>query len=72
MSDISIPPEAVEAAARAIYAVYSGDAAPVDRPSVQAATAAIAAALGAWQGVQRRFHIEQAIILPLPQKKEEG
>ena len=29
---------------------------------------ALAAALSAWPGMQRRFHIEQALVLPLTQQ----
>ena len=62
--DIHIPPEAVKAALRA----YEMSMRNLDHKPL---TAAIRAALENWPGMQRRIHIEQAIILPLPENKDD-
>jgi hypothetical protein len=69
MKENQIPLEVVEAAVNAYAgAIWDADAKPIDYQ--HAMTVAIAAALVAWPGMQRRFHIEQALILPLPQEKQ--
>jgi len=87
--DIHIPPEAVEAAARALHARWvimcvQDGADPLDYERWEGledeerdgwrseATAAIRAMLAAWPGVQHRVLIEQAIILPLTEPRDDA
>lgn len=80
--DITIPPEAVEAAARAIFdaAPFREEEAPLHEQSAQYqaltrayATAAIAAALNAWPGMTyahwRAYGEADRLVLPVPQKE---
>jgi len=73
---IKIPDEVVEAAARGLarYNCEQWDSDP-ERfwpHFADQARAACLAMLEAWPGMQRRFHIEQALILPLPQEARDG
>lgn len=75
MPDITIPPAALEAGAREMYlrsnpdlkwedcAIECGQ--DVRQVYLYRARAAFVAMVAAWPGMQRRIHIEQAIILPL-------
>ena len=72
MTNITIPSEALEAAARAACEDrgYNWDKNINFHPAFRRiALATIRAALAAWPGMQHRIHIEHAIILPLPQEK---
>lgn len=68
MTDITIPPAALEAGCSAYTAViYRGNGTQAEfREAIRAAFVAMVAA---WPNMQQRIHIEQAIILPLPQEK---
>ena len=81
MSEITIPPEAVEAAVLAIFRTrYSFDPVfPQDdhqwKLSRAYAIAAIRAALAAWPGVVKNYSWDAShgrIILPLPQENGDG
>ena len=72
MTDIHIPPEALEAAAKAIgEETYVGN----KNTLIDAATAAITAALRAWPGMDTRPNIygrQDAIMtLPFPEKQDD-
>lgn len=72
MTDITIPPEALEAAARAICEADFN--LPHDAPDFHVyARAACLAMLEAWPGMQKIYRSEDeklfSIILPLPEKE---
>lgn len=84
MTDIHIPPEAGEAAARAIFRVgferetLEGDAADADRLAFarRYATAAIRAALEAWPGMNHdsqawRGYGGEVLILPMTEPRDD-
>ena len=86
MTDITIPPEAVEAAARALYDVLRSDIDPLDWTEIgdwrqdyfrKEATAALRAGIAAWPGFTTEFRRDSfmgwnggLIILPLPTRRK--
>lgn len=87
MTDITIPPEAVEAAARVLHShaeifddLLWEDISQADQEAYfEEARASIAAALNAWPGMQHkpywdfRTHEKHTeLILPVPQKEKGG
>lgn len=83
MTNITIPPEAVEKAAKTLcrerHPCWSivAEIFKTDRDGQATefrilALAAIRAAINAWPGMQHRIHIEHAIILPLPQENTDA
>ena len=83
MTDITIPPEALEAAARAIYGILEGPVANQDfsrqkrqwEQAQELARAACLAMLRAWPGVSTGYDtrtFEDHIILPLDNTNAEA
>ena len=76
MTDITIPPAALEAGARAIRTFYSDEPLAVcDGAAYKAARAAFLAIVEAWEGAKtirddgrRQTYAIPALILPLPQE----